>query len=103
METPARPKHVIVVDADNPMVEVNGEFFWREDHDALLAAARRAAYETGYQEGYRAGSSASTGVRRHVIELRKRRSLIGWMVHAGSTVVALWCLLMFLAFLTNHH
>lgn len=103
METPARPSRVIIVDADNPMVEVNGEFFWREDHEALLAAARRDAYETGYREGHRAGSSGSTPACRHVIEFRKHRSRLGWLIHAGSTVIALWCLLMFLAFLANHH
>ena len=28
---PARPKNVVMVDAENPMVEVHGEFFWREE------------------------------------------------------------------------
>lgn len=28
-----RPKRAVVVDADNPLVEIDGEFFWREDHE----------------------------------------------------------------------
>ena len=31
-----RPKRVIIVDAENPLEEIQGEFFWREDHEVLL-------------------------------------------------------------------
>ena len=46
MATPNRPKRVVVVDADNPLVEIQGEFFWREDHEVLVAAAREEAYRS---------------------------------------------------------
>jgi hypothetical protein len=52
MAAPNRPKRVVVVDAENPLVEVQGEFFWREDHEALVAAARQEAYRSGYQSGW---------------------------------------------------
>lgn len=52
-ETPARPKRVVVVDAENPLVEIHGEFFWREDHDAIVDAVRAEAYRDGYQAGQR--------------------------------------------------
>jgi len=42
-----RPKRVVVVDADNPLVEINGEFFWREDHEEILARERDSAYRRG--------------------------------------------------------
>jgi hypothetical protein len=51
-KTPARPKNVVIVDAENPLVEVHGEFFWREDHDAIVSAAREDAYRRGYADGW---------------------------------------------------
>ncbi len=51
MSATNRPKRVVMVDADDPMVEVHGEFFWKEDHDLLVGQA----HQLGYQEGYRAG------------------------------------------------
>jgi hypothetical protein len=57
MTAPSRPKRVVIVDADNPLVEVRGEFFWREDHDAVVAAARDAAYRSGYRAGWNDGVS----------------------------------------------
>lgn len=57
-QTPSpRPKRVVVVDADNPLVEVDGEFFWREDHDRIVADVQASAYQQGYQQGYRVGWS----------------------------------------------
>jgi hypothetical protein len=52
-----RPTRVVVVDADNPLEEVRGEFFWREDHERQVQAARDAAYRAGYQDGLAAGSA----------------------------------------------
>lgn len=52
-----RPTRVVIVDADNPLSEIHGEFFWREDHEQLLAAARESAYREGYGQGFTAGSS----------------------------------------------
>jgi len=70
--TSNRPKRVVVVDADNPLVEIHGEFFWREDHDAMVAAARVAAYSEGYDAGRRDGQRENTG---QTVVLRRRRSL----------------------------
>jgi hypothetical protein len=70
-----RPKRVVVLDADNPMVEVHGEFFWREDHDVLVAEAR----ELGYQDGYRAGWADADGRQPTTLVLRRRPTLLGRM------------------------
>src|SRR3954468_4303453 len=66
-----RPKRVVVLDADNPMVEVQGEFFWREDHDVLVAEAR----ELGYQDGYRAGWADAACQQPTTVVLRRRPTL----------------------------
>lgn len=51
-----RPTRVVVVDADNPLDEIRGEFYWLEDHEQLLAAARESAYRAGFDQGFVAGS-----------------------------------------------
>jgi hypothetical protein len=48
-----RPKRVVVVDADNPLAEINGELFWREDHEEILARERDSAFQRGYPDGVR--------------------------------------------------
>ncbi len=79
-----RPKRVIIVDAENPLEEIHGEFFWREDHEVLLAAARNEAYRAGHGDGYRQGygvgwaeSARQQPPQRFVV--RRRRSLLGWV------------------------
>ena len=52
--TPTKPKNVVILDAENPLVEVRGEFFWREDHELLLTAAREQSFRDGFSEGYAA-------------------------------------------------
>ncbi len=79
-----RPKRVIIVDAENPLEEIHGEFFWREDHEVLLAAARDDAYRAGHDDGYRCGYSvgwAESGRQQpaHRFVVRRRRSLLGWV------------------------
>jgi hypothetical protein len=61
-----------MVDADDPMQEIRGEFFWREDHERLLAEARALAFEEGYADGLRRADIE----RKHplVLRLRRRRS-----------------------------
>jgi hypothetical protein len=56
MSESTRPKRVVIVDADNPLHEIHGEFFWREDHERIVAAERQAAYREGYDQGFAAGS-----------------------------------------------
>jgi hypothetical protein len=67
-----RPKNVVVVDAENPLVEVHGEFYWREDHEMLLAAAREQAFRDGFREGYASGHMPSAS-QRVVLRTRPRR------------------------------
>ena len=71
----SRPKRVVVVDADNPLVEVQGQFFWQEDHDVLVAAAR----DDGYRDGYAAGWSdaARQTPSAQTLLLGRRTTLIG--------------------------
>jgi hypothetical protein len=79
-----RPKRVIIVDAENPLEEIHGEFFWREDHEVLLAAARDEGFRSGRAEGYREGygvgwaDSARQATPQQFVVTR-RRSLMGWV------------------------
>jgi len=57
MNESTRPRHVVVVDADNPLREIHGEFFWREDHEAIVEAERETAYRRGYEAGMTDGLS----------------------------------------------
>ena len=84
MTAPNHPKRVVILDADNPLVEVQGEFFWLEDHKALVAAARDEAYRSGYQAGW------CEALHRlpQTITLRRRRSCLGRVA-----TLALWLLL----------
>jgi len=54
MTTRPRPKNVIILDKDNPLVEVIGEFYWLEDHCALVSAAQAQSYQQGYDAGWHA-------------------------------------------------
>ena len=65
-----RPKRVVIVDADNPLAEVHGEFFWREDHERALADATDAAFRDGYARGW---ADASRDWSRVRFRLRRRR------------------------------
>jgi hypothetical protein len=73
MSESTRPKRVVIVDADNPLQEVHGEFFWREDHERLLASARTEAFERGYAEGVRNPGRAPNG--QVIVRVRRSRSL----------------------------
>jgi hypothetical protein len=50
MDEPRRPKHVVVVDAENPLDEISGEFYWREDHEQIVAQERETAYAQGFAD-----------------------------------------------------
>jgi len=49
---PRRPKQVVVVDVGSPMFEVHGEFFWKEDHEVFVAAARDERCHAGHNAGW---------------------------------------------------
>ena len=73
--SPMRPKNVVILDAENPLVEVRGEFFWREDHERLLTAAREQAYCDGFREGYASGRLPASPPQL-VIRTKARRRLL---------------------------
>jgi hypothetical protein len=83
MREPAKPRRVVIVDADNPLQEIRGEFFWREDHERLLAAARTEAFQLGYSEALRDSARAPNG--RVVVRVRGRRS--AWRVGVLAVAV----------------
>jgi len=85
-QSPTRPKNVVMVDADNPLVEVRGEFFWREDHDRMVAAAREAAYRQGYRDAW-AAASRSSGTQQ--IVLKTRPPLLVRIVRRGVLLILL--------------
>lgn len=89
-QTPARPKNVVVVDADDPLVEVRGEFLWREDHERIVTSAREEAYWEGYHQG-RVDTAMAEPRRREVVLryrpsfcTRLRRWVLGMAVLAGT-------------------
>jgi hypothetical protein len=69
MTESTRPKRVVIVDADNPLQEVHGEFFWREDHERIVADERNSSY----LEGYRRGLEAATHSAPATIKLQATR------------------------------
>jgi hypothetical protein len=70
-----RPTHVVMVDADNPLAEVRGEFFWREDHERVVASVRDDAYRAGYADGVAAASAQRwPGIIR--VRIASRRHLV---------------------------
>lgn len=94
-QTPARPKNVVVVDAENPLVEVHGEFFWREDHDAIVTAAREEAYRSGYADGWNEATRRATPLQL-VLHARPsprrglvRRAVVAVLAFAFLAAVAL--------------
>jgi hypothetical protein len=89
MSESTRPKRVVIVDADNPMEEIHGEFYWREDHERALAIERERAYEAGYRDGL------ERTVRQPVnLTIRRRRwTLTRLVITSVATLVAVSFLL----------
>jgi hypothetical protein len=54
--------------------EVEGEFFWREDHEVLLEQARAEGYRRGYADAVTAGAQRPFEL---VLHHRRRRPLMG--------------------------
>lgn len=77
-----RPTRVVIVDADNPLQEIRGEFFWREDHERIVASEVQASYLDGYREGFEAaaGIPAATLVVRPRLGRRVRRMAVRVLV-----------------------
>lgn len=66
MSDKTRPKRVIVVDADNPLQEIAGEFYWREDHEQILAHTRETSYAAGFAD-------ATAAAQQNIVRLSRRR------------------------------
>jgi hypothetical protein len=43
MNESTRRKRVVVGDAENPLVEVSGDFYWLEDHQRIVSQGRESA------------------------------------------------------------
>jgi hypothetical protein len=86
MAESTRPKRVVIVDADNPLREIHGEFFWREDHERALAIERERAFREGYERGVLDGtrSAPTIVVRRR----RMRLSHLVWRVFALAVALS---------------
>jgi hypothetical protein len=88
-----RPERLVILDADDPMVEIHGEIVWREEHDAVVEEVRRLAFADGYAAGHRDALAAQY---QHPIqfELRRRRSLLDWIrlaiLASGLTILLLF-------------
>ena len=84
MAQPVRPKNVVIVDAENPLTEVRGEFFWREDHDRIVMQERQSAYQAGYGEGY---ADAVAAARKQRMVIRYRPPLLRRLVVRSLTLL----------------
>jgi hypothetical protein len=86
MAESTRPKRVVIVDADNPLQEIHGEFFWREDHERALAIERERAFRAGYERGLLDGarSAPTVVVRRR----RVRLNHLLWRVFALAVALS---------------
>ena len=93
MADTTRPKRVVIVDADNPLQEIHGEFFWREDHERAVAAEREQAFREGYETGHRDASAIALTT---VVRRRRPR-----MVHVVAWLVILAVVLSFIATLVS--
>lgn len=87
MDGSTKPKRVVIVDADNPLEEIQGEFFWREDHDRLVEAARAEGFKSGYASATREAEKLRRDSR--VVRLRRRPSPVRcviWLLVAVAVV-----------------
>jgi hypothetical protein len=82
MTESTRPKRVVVVDADDPLREIQGEFYWHEDHARIVASEREAAYRDGYAAGIKARPTKIRITRRRGV----LRRLITWLIVIGLVI-----------------
>ena len=80
-----RPERVIILDADDPMREIEGGFVWQDEHERVVDETRRAAFAEGYAAGLRQLPSAAAPTSLHV-EIRRRR---GWVSRLTFVVLIL--------------
>jgi hypothetical protein len=87
-----RPERVVILDADDPMVEIHGEIVWREEHDRIVDEVSRLAFADGYAAGHRDSLAATQSQQPILIQIARRRSIFGWVrlvVLAGGLLMLL--------------
>ena len=97
-EIQRRPERVIVVDADDPMTEIEGRFVWQEEHDRVVEEVRRQAFADGYSVGQRDAAQAQPASVQ--IAFRRRRGF-AWPLQIailGLAVISLLLLLPVIVF-----
>jgi len=91
-EIQRRPERVIILDADDPMTEIEGRFVWQEEHDRVVEEVRRQAFADGYSAGQRDAQAQPSPVQ---VEFRRRRTL-AWPIKIAILALAVICLLLVL-------
>ena len=93
-EIQRRPERVIILDADDPMTEIEGRFVWQEEHDRVVEVVRRQAFAEGYAAGQRDAAQAQPSSVQ--IALRRRRGGLAWPFKIAILSLAVICLLLVL-------
>ena len=88
-----RPERVIILDADDPMTEIEGRFVWQKEHDRVVEEVRREAFADGYSAGQRDAAHAQPASVQ--IEFRRRRGL-AWLLPSAILALAFISLLLVL-------
>lgn len=88
-----RPERVIILDADDPMREIEGRFVWQDEHERVVEETRRAAFAEGYAAGLRQSPppAAPTSLQ---VEIRRRRR---WLSRLSFVVLILGLIALIIA------
>lgn len=74
-DTPKKhPERIVILDADDPMVEIHGRIVWQEEHDRVVEETRQEAYAAGYAAAERDLAAAPPQPVR--VEVRRRRTIL---------------------------
>jgi hypothetical protein len=95
-----RPRRVVILDADDPMVEIHGEIVWREDHDRIVEEVSQQAFTDGYTAGHR-DALAAQSQQPILIQIARRRSVFGWIRLVMLVAGLLMLLLLILPLVVN--
>jgi hypothetical protein len=101
MNESSRPKRVVVVDAENPLVEISGDFYWLEDHDKIVAQARDSAYAQGYADGIAA--AAQRWPRTVVVRYRHSRLRRAFVTVVVSFIVLAYAITLISGMMASVH
>ena len=88
-EVSRRPDRVIIVDADDPMHEIHGDFVWRDEHDRVVTETRRQAFAEGYDAAMSHVVSTAASSPRG-----RQRRLVSRLHLAGVLLLILFFVLM---------